>query len=372
MSTPNNQAPVSIADLKRIGATTAKDGGMGNVKKFFDANKATLVSLLPKHMDGERMMKIAFGALRTTPKLAQCTIESLFGAVIQCAQLGLEPNTPLGHAFLIPFDKKGKVNGEWKVIKTEVQIVFGYKGLIDLTRRSGQIVSIAAHAVHKNDKFEYEYGLDEKLIHKPAMGERGDVIAFYAVAKLVGGGHAFEVMSRQQIEEIRDQSQGYKSAKDKADTVWGKNFVEMGRKTVLRRIFKYLPVSIELATAAALDGRADAGKVQGLDDVLTGEFTVLSEDAIGQSENEEVNTDTGEIMRETTQQAPAQITQQDHGMTLSEALAAARAGDKELAFDLMRDLPADAQAQVNAVLTPAQNTPAPQPTSTGRTRRNME
>ncbi|RIQ37006.1 recombinase RecT, partial [Bordetella avium] len=83
--------------------------------------------------------------------------------------------------------------------KIEVQIVLGYKGLIDLARRSGQIVSIAAHAVHENDHFEYAYGLDEKLEHKPAMGERGAIIAFYAVAKLVGGGHAFEVMSEQQI-----------------------------------------------------------------------------------------------------------------------------------------------------------------------------
>ncbi|MFX5956624.1 recombinase RecT, partial [Acinetobacter baumannii] len=87
-----------------------------------------------------------------------------------------------------------------------VQVIIGYKGLIDLARRSGQIVSIAAHEVCENDKFELVYGIDEKLNHTPAMGARGEVVGFYAVAKLTGGGYAFEFMSRQQVEEIRGNS----------------------------------------------------------------------------------------------------------------------------------------------------------------------
>lgn len=288
-----------LADLRTVSKQPASQAGIGNVKKFFDSQKGTLLAVLPKHVNADRMLKIALGALRTTPKLMNCSVESLFGAIVQCSQLGLEPNTPLGHAYLIPFDNK-------RENRMEVQIIFGYKGLVDLARRSGQIVSISAHEVCEKDHFEYEYGLDEKLVHRPSMGFRGEVIGFYAVAKLVGGGYAFEVMSREQIEQIRDASQNYKYARDKAATVWGQHFVEMGRKTVLRRLFKYLPVSIELATAAVLDARVDHDS-QALDNVLTGEFSVVDDDAphVGDHEpshealkhepHEHIDTATGEV-----------------------------------------------------------------------------
>ncbi len=258
----------SLADLKKTSKMVASQAGIGQVKTFFESQKATLAAVLPRHVSADRMLKIALGALRTTPKLMGCTVESLMGAVVQVSQLGLEPNTPLGHAYLIPFENRQKGI-------VEVQIVLGYKGLIDLARRSGQIVSIAAHAVHANDHFEYAYGLDEKLEHRPAMGERGDIVAFYAVAKLVGGGHAFEVMSYQQVLDIRDASQGWKQAKrygKEASSPWGGHFSEMGRKTVLRRLFKYLPVSIELASAAALDELNARGESQALDNVLDGDY----------------------------------------------------------------------------------------------------
>lgn len=320
----------NIADLKRTSTMVAKDAGIGSVKKFFESQKATMAAVLPKHMDAERMLKLALGALRTTPKLMQCRTDSLFGSIVQCAQLGLEPNTPLGHAYLLPFENRQKGI-------TEVQIILGYKGLIDLARRSGQIVSIAAHEVCQKDHFEYEYGLDEKLVHRPALGDRGPVIAFYAAAKLVGGGYAFEVMSTKQIEEIRDASQNYKFAKDKTKTVWGQHFVEMGRKTVLRRLFKYLPVSIELATAAALDDRSSRGESQGLDDVLQGDFSVVDPEAESYQagSDEQVDTSTGEITRD---EAPA--------LGLQDAISAARQGDIDTAMDISRGLNERERAEV--------------------------
>lgn len=268
----------NIAKLKQTSKMVARDAGIGSVKQFFESQKATLAAVLPRHVSPDRMLKIALGALRTTPKLMECTVESLMGAVVQCSQLGLEPNTPLGHAYLIPFEKKKKVGGEWVTEKVETQIVIGYKGLIDLARRSGQVVSIAAHAVYEHDHFDYAFGLNEKLEHKPAMSARGRVIAFYAVAKLVGGGHAFEVMSAEQVNEIRDASQNYKFARDKEKTVWGQHYEEMGRKTVLRRLFKYLPVSIELASAAALDDVGASGRSQALDTVLDGDYITPTDD----------------------------------------------------------------------------------------------
>jgi len=120
--------PTSLAELKQTSKMVAREAGIGNVKKFFESQKGSLAAVLPKHVSADRMLKIALGALRTTPKLMNCSVESLMGAVVHCSQLGLEPNTPLGHAYLIPFDNRKKG-------VTEVQIVLGYKGLIDLARR---------------------------------------------------------------------------------------------------------------------------------------------------------------------------------------------------------------------------------------------
>lgn len=289
MSHQQTQQPVQLQSLK----APAREAGFGSVRGFFNSQKKVLNDVLPQHVDADRILRIALGALRTTPKLMNCSVESLFGAVVQCAQLGLEPNTPLGHAYLIPFENRRNKT-------TEVQVIFGYKGLIDLARRSGQIVSIAAHVVRKNDHFEFAYGLDEKLEHKPDIeSPTSPITAFYAVAKLEGGGHAFEVMSVQQVEAIRNASNNYRFARDKSTTVWGQHFDEMGRKTALRRLFKYLPVSIELATATALDGKAGEEE-QNLGAVFDGEFMVEPEGALNSvgEENEEgtdVDKETGEV-----------------------------------------------------------------------------
>ena len=273
MSDATNKPNVTdIATIKQTGKSVAKDAGMNNVRAYFESQKGMLAEVLPRHLTPERMLRIALGALRTTPKLMQCTTQTLFGGVVQLAQLGLEPNTPLGHAYLIPFENRQKG-------VTEVQVLIGYKGLIELARRSGQVVSIAAHEVCEKDYFVYEYGLDEKLSHRPAMGDRGEVVSFYAVALLKDGGHAFEVMSAKQVEAIRDEAQNYKFARDKRTTVWAKHFVEMGRKTVLRRLFKYLPVSVEMASALAIDDKADtAAAVADLDHIIEGEFTVVADE----------------------------------------------------------------------------------------------
>ena len=240
-----------------------------------------IAKMLPKHLNADRLLKVAQIAATTTPALAKCDVASLVGAIGQCAQMGLEPNTILGHAYLVPFNTKRKdANGNERWVNS-VQVIIGYKGLIDLARRSGQIVSIAAHEVCENDKFELVYGLEEKLVHVPSLGERGEILGFYSVAKLKDGGHCFEFMSLKQIHEIRDASQGYQQAvkyKKQDGHPWGAHFTEMGRKTVIRRLAKYLPLSIEFQTAAALDGMAEGGKDQHLD-IQDGEFAIVPDDA---------------------------------------------------------------------------------------------
>lgn len=289
-------------EMAEASRKTAAEAGSATVKKFFEANRGTLEALLPKHFDSERMLKLALGALRTTPKLAGASLSSLLGSVVTCAQLGLEPNTPLGHAYLLPFDKREKRDGQWVTVETQVQVIIGWKGMVDLARRSGQIVSIAAHEVCEGDDFRFAYGLEEELVHRPAMKDRGAVIGFYAVAKLQGGGYSFEFMSTDEVNHIRDKAaEKNRAKKDNQGRPiitgpWLDNYVEMGRKTVLRRLFKYLPISIEsLAFASAIDGNAVAAAAP-LEEVV---FDVGQQ----QEGPADFDQDTGEILDST----PAQI-----------------------------------------------------------------
>ena len=270
MTTTIPQAPAAARPLAQM---KPKE----QIAHLLQSKRGEIAKMLPKHLNAERLLKVAQIAATTTPALAKCDVASLVGAIGQCAQMGLEPNTVLGHAYLVPFNTKRKDAQGVERWVNSVQVIIGYKGLIDLARRSGQIVSIAAHEVCEADHFDLVYGLDEKLEHRPAMGERGEVIGFYAVAKLKDGGHCFEFMSRLQVERI----QAAADAKNKFPSkVWKEHFTEMGRKTVIRRLAKYLPLSIEFQTAAALDGMAEAGKDQNLDTstIIDGEFTVMPDD----------------------------------------------------------------------------------------------
>ena len=289
MNAPANT--VNLTELKKKAKLPARQAGGSTVKEFFEANKAAMAAVLPKHVSPERMLRLALTAVRSVPQLMECTTESLMGAVMQCAQLGLEPNTPLGHAYMIPFRNR-------KANRTDVQVIVGYKGLIDLARRSGQIISLAAHAVYERDEFDFAYGLDERLHHVPARGDRGEIVAFYAVAKLRDGGHQFEVMWREDVDRIRDSSQGawtYRNGQrvPKESSPWWTHYEEMGRKTVIRRLAKYLPLSIEMATAVAMDEMVDAGRDQHLDQVLTGEWSVVQEAAPEEEAPETITPDTG-------------------------------------------------------------------------------
>ena len=217
-----------------------------------DSMKKQFALALPKHLNADRFTRVALTELRKVPKLMEADPASFMGAVMQCAQLGIEPGGALGHAYLLPFESR-------RSGKTEVQFILGYKGMIDLARRSGQIVSIEARAVYERDTFSVRFGLDPDLQHEPAWEEddRGELRAVYAVAKLQGGGVQFEVMGRKEIERIRNESQGYKTAEryGKGNSPWHTHFDEMGRKTVLRRLFKYLPVSIEYIDAQEREDR---------------------------------------------------------------------------------------------------------------------
>lgn len=210
----------------------------GNV---LTAKRGAIASRLPAHLNPDRLIKIALTAAAKNPRILECDKESVMLSVMQAAELGLEPGGALGEGYLVPYGKT-------------CQFIPGYRGLISLARRSGQIVSIEAHAVYEKDEFVVEFGLEPKLIHKPTLApERGEVIAFYAVARIVGGGIQHDYMTRADVDAIRKRSRAASSGP------WVTDYNEMGKKTVIRRLFKTLPVSVELCRALELQAESEVG-----------------------------------------------------------------------------------------------------------------
>lgn len=214
---------------------------VSNVRELLmnDMAKSQLATVAAKHMRPERMMRLMANALRTTPQLAECEPLTLLGAMMTSASLGLEPNTPLGHAYLIPFRNSRK-----NVV--EVQFIIGYKGMISLARRSGAVVNIHADVVYEHDEFSYEYGSNQHLTHRP-KGARENPVYAYCHAKLTDG-EAFIVLPWDVIIETRDNSQGWKTAVRYGKTEsspWGQHIHAMAKKTAVRRLFDELPISIE-------------------------------------------------------------------------------------------------------------------------------
>ncbi len=200
---------------------------------------------LPKHITAERMARIALTELRRNPKLGLCTQESFLGALMQSAQLGLEPG-PMGLAYLIPY-------------KNEVTLQIGYKGLVALAWRSKEIASIHADVVCENDYFEFERGTKSFLRHRPTTGDRGAKTYVYAVVDVKGGGSLFEVMTADDIDDHRTRY-----SQSKKDSPWDSAWDAMARKTVVKRVLKLAPVSSELLQAVNLDDLAEVGASQAI------------------------------------------------------------------------------------------------------------
>lgn len=210
-----------------------------------------IAKALPKHMTADRLERVALTTIRLTPKLLECTLSSLISSIMQSAQLGLEPGL-LGQCYFVPFNRKIKgTNGQPDRWVKDVQFIIGYKGLLDLVRRTGDVKEIAAHAIHERDEFQVVYGYDSTLRHVPAFGDRGPAVGFYAYAQTSDGGRYCEVMSLSDVDAIRGRS------KSKDDGPWVTDYNEMGRKTVLRRLCKYLPISIEIADKIGDDERRE-------------------------------------------------------------------------------------------------------------------
>jgi recombination protein RecT len=201
--------------------------------------KDSIAQLVPKHLTAERLMRVAVNCVAKTPGLQQCTPTSLLQSVLVSAELGLEPGGALGHMYLVPF-------------KSVCTPIIGYRGLLELARRSGEVTSVRAVVVHERDRFKIQEGIDQVIEHEPFLdGDAGPVRYVYAVAKLKDGGVQVEVMSRAQVDAIRARSRSGTSGP------WVTDYEEMAKKTVFRRLAKWLPISSERYEKALEQDDAD-------------------------------------------------------------------------------------------------------------------
>lgn len=257
-----------------------------SMKQYVNSMSGEIAKALPSVITPERFTRITLSALSTNPQLQQCSPASFLGAMMTAAQLGLEPNTPLGQAYLLPYRNKGQMECSFQI---------GYKGLLDLAYRSGEISVIQAHTVYAKDEFEYQFGLDAKLQHKPYMGaDKGEPIAFYAMFKTKDGGYGFEVMS---ADDIREHAKKYSKSFSSGFSPWSTNFEEMAKKTVLKRVLKYAPL------------KSDFVRQLSTDETIKTDIAADMTEVMGQSIEyaEVVDPETGEITKaEVVTEAPAQ------------------------------------------------------------------
>ena len=208
------------------------------VTSMIENMKSSIARAVPAHIGAERMARVLMTEIRKNPKLTECMTTpdgkaSLLGSLMLSAQLGLEPG-PLGHSYLVPFGGK-------------VEFLIGYRGYLDLARRSGNVKTVSAEIVYANDVFERELGLERKLRHVPAEDDRGEIRGVYATYELVNGGKDFVYLTVAEAHKYRARSK----AKDSGP--WKTDYEAMLKKTALKRLFNLMPMSPEVQTATMID-----------------------------------------------------------------------------------------------------------------------
>lgn len=223
-----------------------------SVKALLESRKDEFAKALPKHLPVEKLLRVALTAVQRTPKLLDCSPASLYGAIMQAASLGLEPDGLMGQAYLVPY-------------KNTCTLIVGYRGLISLARRSGEVSTVAAHVVHEKDQFSFQQGTEPFLHHVPWLSDDpGPVVGAYCVARMKDGTYQFEVQSVADLEKIRSRS------KATNDGPWVTDTEEMYRKCPVRKLCKFLPASPELQSAVTLDETGELGLPQGLESLAEG------------------------------------------------------------------------------------------------------
>lgn len=254
-----------IPEISSKGHLSVRNAGLGEFNAYLKARQASVGAIAASFLKPERLTKVALACVSRTPALQNCTMESIFRSVMQAAELGLEPGSALGEAYLVPY-------------KSTCQMIVGYRGLISLAFRSGHIKSIQSREVYDGDLFEFELGLETKLRHVPGdnVGDPAKITHVYCVIHLKDGGIIADVMTKKEVERIRGRSAAGNSGP------WVTDYAEMAKKTVTRRALKYAPMSVEMSKALALENAVDTGDTS----ALGGEFEFIDTDYTVENEPE--------------------------------------------------------------------------------------
>lgn len=239
------------AELERAEPSEVVDSPAAMVRKAIDTQSSAFAAVLPSHVDTDRFARLVLTAVKATPDLMQCFATeqgktSVLLAAMQAAAVGLEPNTPTQDCWLLP----RKRNNIW-----EAQLSLGYRGLLKLVRRSGQVASVHADVVHEGDHFHYARGLAaDTFEHEPTEDENpGPLTYAYAVVRFHGGGYQFVVLNRRQVYERRAMSESWKSERSRPYSPWTKWEEAMWRKSALRALVPMLDLNSEDARVVTAD-----------------------------------------------------------------------------------------------------------------------
>lgn len=275
------KAALSQSLSKAQGNTSMASMKQSDVSSMLLKYKGAISQALPKHLTAERIIQIASTVVARNPKLSECSASSLIGAVMQASILGLKPVSELGHCYFVPYGG-------------QVQFQIGYRGYLELARRSGEILTVYAQVVREGDTFSYSYGLKPDIVHIPAQGSSGEVTHAYAVVHYKTGGYNFEVVTREEIEGYRrrNKMQGVQPS-----GAWATDYAAMSKKTALRRLSPYLPLETD---ASYSDDKVV--EVNGFGQDQSGVLYEVKDDVV----EEAVNKETGEILTAEVEEVAAE------------------------------------------------------------------
>lgn len=228
-----------------------QNGAATGLRSFLEARAERLAEWVKGRIDPASLIRFAVLEYSNSTQLQACTPESIYLALIACAQVGLEPSGVKGEAYIVPF-------------KNTATFMPGYRGLIKLALRSGAVKSLASHVVYESDEFVIDLGSDPRVVHRLALADRGKAIGAYALAKLANGEFEIEWMPMEELEKIRKSAErgGRESP---AYSNWAE---QMYRKAPIRRLCKRIPMGDDYYLAAALDEKAESGDLDSYRRVL--------------------------------------------------------------------------------------------------------
>lgn len=268
VKTPTNTAAMASTGAQAV----AKQKKQGTALDYLNSATFTeqLKKALPKFLDTDHFVRSAISEFRLNPALQECSVPSVLGYFMQAAMCGLEPSSVLGQCYPVPFNNK-------KTGQKEVQYILGYRGMMSIARRSGDLARIEAHIVHEKDEFELSYGLTPDIEHKPFIdGDPGAVRGAYCVVWFKDGTCQYRFMPKSEIDRHRRRS------KASASGPWVTDYEEMCLKTVFRSMFKWLPISIEAASSISRDeGVAryeNKANAESVDDLIEIDFVAAQPD----------------------------------------------------------------------------------------------